>query len=98
MTTIEQTREEVVRLFAEKMAIAVPDAEADLLGSGLLDSSGLVDLLLLLEERFGVTLQLEDMEIDDFRSCQSIAAMVLARSRPSGDWSTQVGQVMPETA
>lgn len=78
MNQQEQMRERVVALFRERMQIAVPDADAELLESGLLDSAGLVDLLLQLEDLFGVTLQMEEFEMDDFRNCDAIARRVLA--------------------
>ena len=51
-----------------------------MLASGVLDSLTLVQLLLDLEQRFGVTIPLEELEIDDFRSVNSIARLVQARS------------------
>jgi len=40
----------------------------------------LVQLLFDLERRFGVKIPLEELEIDDFRSINSIARLVQARS------------------
>jgi hypothetical protein len=41
-------------------------------------------LLFDLERRFGVTIPLEELEIDDFRSINSIASLVQARSSAEG--------------
>jgi acyl carrier protein len=40
------------------------------------DSIGLVELILELEERFGVSLPMEALEIDDFRSVYRIADLI----------------------
>jgi D-alanine--poly(phosphoribitol) ligase subunit 2 len=63
-------------LLAEKLLIQVDSAETDLLEAGILDSLALVQLLLHLEERFGVKIPLEDLEIDDLRTLPSIARLV----------------------
>ncbi len=48
----------------------------DLLEEGLLDSLSFVELLYQLEIVFGVLVQPEDMEFDNFRSVERIAAFV----------------------
>jgi D-alanine--poly(phosphoribitol) ligase subunit 2 len=52
----------------------------DLLEAGLIDSIGLVELILELEDRFGVSLPMDGLEIDDFRSLTSIAALITRAS------------------
>jgi methoxymalonate biosynthesis acyl carrier protein len=63
-------------IFLEKLAITVETADTDLLETGLVDSVTLVELVLTLEERFGVSLPFEDLEIDDFRTLARIAALI----------------------
>jgi acyl carrier protein len=70
-------------LFAEKWAIQVESPFVDLLDTGLVDSVTLVELLLELEQRFGVSLPLENLEIEDFRSVAKIADLV-GRTRTGG--------------
>ncbi|MGH7568146.1 MAG: phosphopantetheine-binding protein [Gemmatimonadales bacterium] len=67
-------------IFSEKLSIKVDTPSVDLLETGLVDSVSLVELLLVLEQRFGVSLPLEDLEIEDFRSIGRIAELV-ARTR-----------------
>lgn len=67
---------EVATIFQEVLHISVPAADTDLLATGLLDSLGFVDLILQLEERFGIRVAMESLEPDDFRSIASIAAFV----------------------
>lgn len=66
-------------LFLERLRIEVPSTDADLIDQGLLDSLSLVELLVQLEQEFQVTVSLEELEIDDFRSVRSISRLVAAR-------------------
>jgi len=63
-------------LIARKLAIRVGSPDADLLADGVLDSVTLVQLILLLEQRFSIRIDLGELEIDDFRSIDSIVALV----------------------
>lgn len=63
-------------IFANDLDIEVPDAETDLLATGLLDSMTLVDLLMRLETVFDMKIPVADLEIDNFRTIASIAAFV----------------------
>jgi acyl carrier protein len=74
----------LTNLFAQKMNLAVASIETDLIGSGLLDSLALVDLLAQLEHEFGVQISLDELEVDNFRSIASIAAFV---ARQRGEFS-----------
>lgn len=85
----EQLAREITQLLNDQLLVEVNSPEDDLLASGVLDSLTLVQLLFDLERRFGVTIPLEELEIDDFRSINSIASLVQARPRvndePRGD-------------
>ena len=74
-----QLKNEITGLIKEKLLVELDSPEQDLLASGVLDSLTLVQLLLDLEQRFSVTIPLEDLEIDDFRFVTSIARLVLRR-------------------
>ncbi len=63
-------------LIARKLAIRVTSPDADLLADGVLDSVTLVQLILLLEQRFSIRIELGELEIDDFRSIDSIGVLV----------------------
>ena len=95
----EQLAREIARLINDELLVEVNSPEDDLLASGVLDSLTLVQLLFDLERRFGVTIPLEELEIDDFRSINSIASLVQSalqlqrqpgkdspRMSPSRDW------------
>jgi acyl carrier protein len=70
------TTERVQRLFVEALNTQAPAADTDLIGTGVLDSLALVELLFALEREFGVTIPLEELDIDTFRTVESIAGLV----------------------
>ena len=70
---------EISELMRAKLLLDVKSPEQDLLDSGLLDSLTLVQLLLDLESRFGVAIPLEELELDDFRTLESIARLIQRR-------------------
>lgn len=70
------TQQKLSDLFARKLNLEVPSVESDLIGTGLLDSLALVELLAQLEETFGVSISADDLELDNFRSIASIARFV----------------------
>jgi acyl carrier protein len=70
------TQQKLSELFARKLNLEVPSVETDLIGTGLLDSLALVELMAQLEETFGVSISADDLELDNFRSIASIARFV----------------------
>jgi acyl carrier protein len=63
-------------VFRDVLKRDVPSAQTDLLESGLLDSLALVELLFELEKQLGITLELETLEVDTFRTLDTIAGYV----------------------
>jgi len=82
--TTSSVAAELAVVFANDLHIDVPTPETDLLATGRLDSVAVVELLLQLEKRFGLRVDMEDLEIDHFRSLDSIAALIAARRRNGG--------------
>jgi len=74
-----ELEERLAETLAEVLHVDVPSRETDLIRTGRLDSVGLVDLLLRLERHYGVRVDMEDLEIDQFRSLGTITAFVAAR-------------------
>ena len=66
----------ITELLAAKVHVAVPSPDADLLQSGILDSLGIVELIMQLELQYKIRVKLEDLELDNFRSVATIAAFV----------------------
>jgi acyl carrier protein len=72
-------RADVTDLFSERLGLSIPSADADLFETGILDSMSFVELLLQIETVFGLALNLGDIEFENFRSIDTIAAFI-ARS------------------
>jgi acyl carrier protein len=68
------------KLIAEKLLVEVHSPEDDLLATGVLDSLSLIELLLNLEQHFGMKIPLDELQIEDVRSVRSIANLVESRS------------------
>lgn len=76
-----QLARHITDLIAEKLLVEVSSSEDDLVASGVLDSLTLVQLLVEIEQRFAVTIPLEELEIDDFRSITSITQLIHRRTQ-----------------
>jgi D-alanine--poly(phosphoribitol) ligase subunit 2 len=74
--TVEQR---VGRLFVTRLDLEAPPEHEDLFEQGVLDSLAFVQLLVGLEEEFGIRLTLEEIEVETFRSVGQIAAFVAER-------------------
>src|SRR4051794_457723 len=79
MADTARLRERLLALFKNTLCVSVPSVDLDLFDAGILDSARFVDLLLQLEREFGVKAEMDDLEIDNFRSIACIAEYVLAR-------------------
>lgn len=73
-------RERVAKIFSETMNVEVPSVDTDLFESGALDSLGFVDLVVRLEEEFGIQVPVAEVGIDNFRTIARMAAYVAARN------------------
>jgi methoxymalonate biosynthesis acyl carrier protein len=81
MSERDALERQITKLFLDSLHLEVPSPETDLLVTGALDSMGFVELLVRLEERFGIAISLDAVEIDNFRSIRAISEFVLGRSR-----------------
>lgn len=79
MTDTNGVRERVANLFSCGMNLDVPSVDTDLFDTGVLDSLAFVELLLQLEQEFGVTTSVEDLEVENFKSIARIADFVMNR-------------------
>jgi methoxymalonate biosynthesis acyl carrier protein len=68
--------QDIRRVLSEKMYVEVASPDADLLSTGVLDSLALIQLLVHLEDEFGVKIALDQIEIEDLRSTHSIARLI----------------------
>lgn len=70
--------ERIGALFAESFHIEAPAPDTDLLESGILDSFQFVELLVQLEQRFGLRIRIDDIELEDLRTLARIARLMEA--------------------
>lgn len=63
-------------LFLDQLNVEIPGPDTDLIDSGLLDSLQLVELLVQIEQNFGLRIALERVEFDDLRSVTRIARLI----------------------
>lgn len=68
--------ERLQALFPAVLYLEPPDPAADLLDGGVLDSLALVELLAAIEVEFGIEIPLDELEIEQFRTPESIAELV----------------------
>jgi acyl carrier protein len=77
----EDLAAEVQAWLREKLLAVIESQETDLLATGILDSLTLVQLLLYLEQHFGLKIAIEQLEIEDLRSVRTIARLVAREKR-----------------
>ena len=82
MEKLDKLQREIATIFAERFDTKLESREVDLLETGLVDSVKLVELVLELEQRFGVSLPFEELEIEDFRTVPRLAERI-ARTTPA---------------
>ena len=68
-------------LFLDKLNIEVPSDETDLIEGGVMDSLTLVDLLSHMQCEFRMTIRMEELELDSFRSIETIAQFIRTQTR-----------------
>jgi D-alanine--poly(phosphoribitol) ligase subunit 2 len=68
--------EQVSELLRRAVSIEVSSPDLDLIEDGLLDSLTFVEILLSIEDEYGVEIGVGAFEIDDFRSVRRIAEFV----------------------
>jgi len=75
-TDIEQT---LLAFLREQFGVEPSSADANLIEGGILDSMMFVDLIVFIEERFGVVAELDDLEIENFATVAGMARFVIER-------------------
>jgi methoxymalonate biosynthesis acyl carrier protein len=76
----------IMAFLRERFGVEPASPDANLIEDGILDSMMFVDLVMFIEERFGVVAALEDLEIDNFGTVAGMARFVAdrgARERPA---------------
>lgn len=69
-------REKILEQLKEINAEIVEDLDRDLLASGILDSFGIVDMVVELEETFDTVIEIDLVTPDNFRTAESIIKLM----------------------
>jgi acyl carrier protein len=72
----DQLQQQIIEIFRDRFETRLGTDEVDLLEAGIVDSVRIVELVLEIEQRFGVNLPFEDLEIDDFRTVPRLAERI----------------------
>jgi len=72
----EQLQQQIADIFAGRFETKLESGDIDLLESGIVDSVKIVELVLEIEQRFGVSLPFEELEIEDFRTLPRLAERI----------------------
>jgi acyl carrier protein len=81
--TVQGMELRIHRIFVDRLALEV-DMNTDVIDSGILDSVAFVQLLVGLEQEFGVTVDVAALQLDDFRSISRIAQFVAGQPLGNG--------------
>lgn len=68
--------EKIITYIKDELSIEAIDSihiDEDLLGNGIVDSLGMIKLVVFLEKEFQVTISPEDMTVENFNSVRSIS-------------------------
>jgi acyl carrier protein len=79
--TVKETEEDAIIGYLEGaippgVAVIRIDRNTDLIGSGVVDSFGIVGVIEFLEERFGIVVDDADIDPENFRTVEAIAGYV----------------------
>lgn len=66
-------------LFRKRLAVELVDPDTDLFETGILDSLVFVELLLGIEQTFGLQVDVDDMDLEAFRTPRTIVAWLRER-------------------
>ncbi len=66
----------IQRIFEQCFDVRAPAPQTDILDAALIDSVALVAFLFEIEKQFGMDIPLESLQVDDFRTIESIARLV----------------------
>lgn len=70
----------VIGFFKNELGLEIPSVQTDLIDEGFLDSLIFVQLVVFIENTFSVTVAMEDLDIDSFRSVARIGEFVKSRA------------------
>ncbi|MFT3768681.1 MAG: acyl carrier protein [Minicystis sp.] len=76
MISMAHVEQRIGKILSQDMALEVPSSDTNLIGEGLIDSMTFIDLLQRLEGEFGIRFQLDELDLDQFRTIAQMASFV----------------------
>jgi acyl carrier protein len=76
---VQNFTDKLIELLQQEIDLAVPSVDTDLIEQGVIDSMIVAEIVLLLERELDITIPLEELEIETFRSVRSLAAFLEPR-------------------
>jgi D-alanine--poly(phosphoribitol) ligase subunit 2 len=73
--------DDITDLFSARLGLDIPSTDTDLFEAGVVDSMSFVELLLQIETKFGIPMNLGDIEFENFRTVAKIADFIASRRR-----------------
>ena len=67
---------ELTSLLVDDLGIDLPSSTCHLLDDGIIDSLGFVELLFALEQRYGVAVPLDELDLTSFATVDALARFV----------------------
>lgn len=89
MSEVAGFQDRIRTLFLKEMHLDVASMDVDLFETGVIDSLAFVNLLVYLEQEFGIRISLDDLELDHFRSIARIAEFIASRNGSKGTSARQ---------
>jgi acyl carrier protein len=75
----------IMKLLRESLFVEPPDADTDIVETGLIDSAGFMDLFIVLEDQFGIRIAAADLDLNHFRTVGKMAAFVIDKQNERPD-------------
>jgi methoxymalonate biosynthesis acyl carrier protein len=79
-TSFPDVEQRIRKILNDRLQIESPAPDQDLFQEGILDSLSFVDMLVALEGEFSITIALDQVDLDDFRSITRICNYVKSRT------------------
>jgi acyl carrier protein len=85
MSNVKVVAARIANRLRDVLFLDIQDSNYDLVNAEVIDSSGFLELFALLEKEFGISVGLEDMDVNNFRTIENMASFVINKQNASGN-------------
>jgi D-alanine--poly(phosphoribitol) ligase subunit 2 len=71
----------IITTLEQRSGVAVPSPDTDLFNTGVLDSLTFLDLMLTIENDYGIRISLESLDMDKLNSVNGICEYIIRQSQ-----------------